>query len=179
MMFNSTLPVFLLDQHGFSEGAFGLLLSFNALTVVLCQFWFTRLISKYPPMIFMGIGVTLYGIGFVLFGFISAPWLFFVAIFIITIGEMIDSPFAMASAGRFSPEDMRGRYMAISGWRRILPKLFGIILAGYIMDNSSSSSLLWYIIGITAIFAMLGYVGLHYITKKRFSKIEEKAIKPS
>ncbi|MHA1453913.1 MAG: MFS transporter [Promethearchaeota archaeon] len=169
MQFNTTLPVFLLDEHGFSEFWFGILLSSNALTVVLCQFWISRFISKYPPMIFMAIGVTLYGFGFVLFGFVSASWLFFVAIGVVTIGEMISAPFIMAAAGRFAPEDMRGRYMAISGWRRIVPRLFGIILAGYIIDTSASSSLIWYIVGIVAIIAMLGYMGLHKITKKRFA----------
>ena len=171
MMFNTTLPVFLLDEHGFSEAAFGLLLSFNALTVVLCQFWISRLLSKYPPMLFMAAGVLLYGLGFALFGFVSSQFLFFMAILIITIGEMISAPFIMAAAGRFAPDDMRGRYMAISGWRRIIPRLFGIILAGFIMDSSSNPSILWFIIGIVALGAMMGYIGLHKITKKRFSPV--------
>ncbi len=175
MQFNTTLPVFLLIERGFSEGSFGLLLSMNALIVVLCQFWISRLVSKYPPMIFMGLGVTLYGIGFVLFGFVSASWMFFVAIGIITIGELINAPHVMAVPGLFSPEDMRGRYQALSGWRRIIPRLFGIILSGYIMDSSSEPSILWYIVGIVAIFALVGYIGLHYITKKRFSQIEEQS----
>ena len=175
MQFNTTLPVFLLDEYQFSEGSFGILLSMNALIVVFCQFWVSRLVSKYPPMIFMGIGVTLYGIGYALFGFISIPWLFFVAIGIITVGELINAPHVMAVPGLFSPEDMRGRYQAISGWRRIVPRLFGIILSGYIMDSSPDPSILWYIVGIVAIITLSGFIGLHYITKKRFSIIEEQS----
>ncbi len=173
MQFNTTLPVFLLDTHGFSESSFGLLLSMNALTVVLCQFWISRIISKHPPMIFMGIGVTLFGIAFVLFGFVSVPWLFFVAIGVLTIGEMINAPHVMAVPGLFASENMRGRYMAVSSWRRIIPRLFGILLSGYILDNSSNPSSLWYIVGIVAIFTMGAYMGLHLITKKRFAKIHE------
>ncbi len=176
MQFNTTLPVYLLDKHGFTEDSFGILLSMNALIVVVSQFWISRLVSKYPPMIFMGIAVTLYGIGFSLFGFASQSWLFFLAIGIITIGELINAPHVMAVPGLFAPEDMRGRYMAISGWRRIIPRLFGIILAGYIIDNSSNPSNFWYIAGMVALIAMLGYLGLHQITKKRFTTLKNEQL---
>jgi MFS family permease len=172
MQFNTTLPVFLLDEHGFAEESFGILLSMNALIVVICQIWVSRLVSKFPPMIVMGIAVTIYGMGFTLFGFVSSPWTFFFAICIITIGELINAPHVKAVPGLFAPEEMRGRYMAISGWRRIVPRLFGIILAGYIMDSSPNPSILWYIVGIVALVAILGYFGLHKITKKRFQSLK-------
>jgi MFS family permease len=172
MQFNSTLPIFLLDVYGFSEASFGLLLSFNALTVVLFQFIISRLVSRHPPMIFMAIAVATYGIGFVLFGFINSPWQFFLAIGIITAAELINAPHTMSIPGLFAPEHMRGRYQAVSGWRRTIPRLFGIMLSGYILDTSQNPAFLWYIVGMVALVAMGGFIGMHFITKKRLTAIK-------
>ena len=174
MQMNSTLSVYLLDVHAFPEELFGLLLSMNALMVVLFQFWVTRKISKYSPMIMMAIGTLLYAVGFSMYGYVSEFWLFYFAMFIITIGEMIDAPFGMAVIGLFAPEDKRGRYMAVGSLSWMIPSLFGIVVAGLIMDNLSPSSL-WYFAGALALIAALGYLGLHKITKKRFIEIEKKA----
>src|SRR5512143_998404 len=46
---NSTLGVYLRDQHGLSEIRYGGLLSINAIMVVLLQFWVTRKLEKYKP----------------------------------------------------------------------------------------------------------------------------------
>lgn len=89
MQMNSTLSVFLRDVHGFPPQSFGLLLSMNALMVVLFQFWITKRISKYAPMKVMAIGALFYVVGFGMYGYISAVFLFFIAMIIITIGEMI------------------------------------------------------------------------------------------
>ncbi|MFX1589078.1 MAG: MFS transporter, partial [Promethearchaeota archaeon] len=72
MQLNSTLSVFLYYVHGFSLQSFGILLSMNAIMVVIFQFWITKKISKYAPMKMMAVGTLLYMIGFGMYGFISA-----------------------------------------------------------------------------------------------------------
>ena len=175
MQMNSTLSVFLRDVHGFSLQNFGLLLSMNALMVVLFQFWIAKKISKYAPMKVIGIGALFYVVGFGMYGFISAVYLFFIAMIIITIGEMIVTPIQQTTVALFAPEDKRGRYMAVFGFHWAVPNLFGVLLAGLVMENIGPNWV-WYFAGILSFISVIGFWSLHGVTKKRFS-IEEKSLK--
>jgi len=158
-MYN-TLSVYLRDNHGIEPQGYGFLLTTSAITVILFQFTTTRVIKKYPAFIMMALGVFFYMIGFGMFGFVTAYWLFAAAIVIITIGEMIIMPTASALATNFAPEDMRGRYMAVFGLSWALPATVGPSLAGLIIDNYNPN-LLWYLgAGICAV-AVLSFYGLH------------------
>ncbi len=169
MQMNSTLSVFLRDVHGFPAQSFGFLLSMNALMVVLFQFWITRKISKYAPMKIMAFGTLFLMIGFGMYGFISEPYLFFIAMAIITIGEMIVFPTGQSAAASFAPEDKRGRYMAVYGFQWMIPNLFGVLAAGLIMD-SIGPNWVWYLAGILSLFSMIGFWLIHGVTKERLSK---------
>ena len=169
MQMNSTLSVFLRDVHGFPAQIFGLLLSLNAAMVVFFQFWITRKISKFAPMKMMGFGSLFYMVGFGMYGFISETYLFFVAMVIITIGEMITMPISQTTAAFFAPEDKRGRYMAVFGFHWAIPNLFGVLAAGLIMENFNPSWV-WIITGILSLIAVMGFLLLHSITKERLTK---------
>ncbi len=170
---NSTLSVFLNTYHNFPTESFGLLLSMNALMVVLFQFSITRKISKYDPMKMMIFGTLFYLVGFTMYGFISDVYLFFIAMAIITIGEMIVTPIGTSAAALFAPEDKRGRYMAMFGFHWAIPNLFGVILAGLVMDNIGPNWV-WYFAGILCFISMIGFWLLRGAAKARFS--EEKAL---
>jgi len=158
-MYN-TLSVYLRDNHGIEPQGYGFLLTVSAIVVILFQFATTRAIKKYPAFIIMALGVFFYMIGFGMFGFVTAYWLFAAAIVIITIGEMVIMPTASALATNFAPEDMRGRYMAVFGLSWALPATVGPSLAGLILDNYNPN-LLWYIGAAICAVAVLGFYGLH------------------
>ncbi|MCK4250909.1 MFS transporter [candidate division WOR-3 bacterium] len=172
MQMNSTLSVFLRDVHGFPPQGFGLLLSMNAAMVVVFQFWITKRISKFAPMKVIAIGALFYVVGFGMYGFISEVYLFFIAMIIITIGEMIVTPIQQTAVAFFAPEDKRGRYMAVFGFHWAIPSLFGVLVAGLIMDNIGPNWV-WYIAGILSFISVVGFWSLHGVTKKRFSKEKE------
>ncbi|MFO8036323.1 MAG: MFS transporter [Anaerolineales bacterium] len=158
-MYNS-LSVYLRDNHGISPQGYGFLLTTSAITVILFQFRTTRLIKKYPAFIMMALGTLFYMVGFGMFGFVTAYWLFAAAIVIITIGEMVIMPTASALATNFAPEDMRGRYMAVFGVSWALPATVGPSAAGLILDNFNPN-LLWFIgAGLCAI-SILSFYLLH------------------
>ena len=113
---NYTLSVFLRDEHGFSPQMFSFLLVLNAFMVVTLQFWIAKRIKNYSPLIMIAIGTFFYAIGFSMFGFLSAIPMFFLAIIIITIGEMILAPFSQSIVAHMASEDKRGRYMAVSSF---------------------------------------------------------------
>ncbi|MBN2501209.1 MAG: MFS transporter [Anaerolineales bacterium] len=156
----STLSVYLRDNHGVDPQGYGFLMSTSAITVILFQFWVTRRIKHRPPFLMMALGSLFYMIGFGLFGFVTAYWLFALNIVIITIGEMIVMPTSQALAANFAPENMRGRYMAVFGLTWGIPAIFGPGLAGLILDNLNPN-LLWYVAGLLCALVAFAYYTLH------------------
>lgn len=160
MQMSSTLSIFLLNEHGFSFQMYGYLISMNALIVVCTQFWLTRRVSKYPPLKVIAVGTLLYAIGFGMYGFISSTVMFFIAMVIITVGEMINAPVSEAIVARLAPEDKRGRYMAIYGFSWFVPNLVGVVITGTIMEKYNSNWV-WYLCGIVSLIAVFGYLALY------------------
>jgi len=172
MNMNTTLGVYLRNEHGTSEWHYGMLLSLNAAMVVLMQFPITRRIKEYPPMLMMAFGTILYAIGFAMYGFVSVYFMFVMAMVIITIGEMIVSPVAQALVASFAPEDMRGRYMAVSGLSWGLPFAVGPYLAGLIIDGPTPQYL-WYVAGFIGVLSTLGFLSLHRVRTRSAVPVEE------
>ena len=160
MQMNSTLSVFLRDVHQVAPQGYGYLLSLNAAMVVILQFWTTRRLKNYPPLVMMALGTLLVGVGLAMFGFTSLYAIFIVAMIILTIGEMIWAPVGQALVARFAPEDMRGRYMALFGFAWIIPSAIGPLAAGIIMDNYNPNWV-WYACGIISAVAALGFTAMH------------------
>ena len=174
MNMNSTLGVYLRDQHGPPEVRYGWLLSINAIIVVLFQFWVTRRLEKYKPMLMMAAGSLLYAIGFAMYGFVPTFVLFVVAMIIITIGEMVVSPFQQSLVASFAPEHMRGRYMAVSGLSWSISFTVGPYFAGLLLD-SANPSLLWVFCGLVGTLATLGFVALNRVRDAKTPAVEPAA----
>lgn len=155
-----TLSIFLRDQHGIDPQGFGVLMSTSGITVILFQLWVSRIIKLRPPFLMMTIGAVFYVIGFSLFGFVAAYWLFLGAIIVITIGEMVIVPTASALAANFAPEAMRGRYMAAFSLVWALPAALGPAAAGFVLDNYNPN-LLWLGGGVLCAVAAAFYYYLH------------------
>lgn len=155
-----TLSVFLRDNFNINPSGYGFLMTTSAITVVIFQFFVSRIIKHRPPFLMMALGTAFYVVGFTLFGIVTTYVLFALNIVIITIGEMIVMPMSQAIAANFAPEDMRGRYMAVFGLTWAIPSTIGPGAAGYILDNYNPN-LLWYIGGVLCGLAVLAYYALH------------------
>lgn len=174
MQMNTTLAVYLRDNHGVLERGFGYILSLNAAMVVLFQFSITRWVNRYRPLIIMTIGTLFYAVGFAMYGFVTAFWLFLLAMAIITIGEMFVSPVSQSIVARMAPEDMRGRYMAVYGFSWLIPFAIGPLLAGLVMDYLNPDWV-WYIAGILGLVAAGGYYWLELRAGRyRYQSIENR-----
>lgn len=166
-----TLSVYLRDNHGFTAEYFGYLIAMNAFLVVVFQYFVTRKIKHLPPLLMMAAGNLLYGIGFAMYGFVAAVPMFFVAMGIITLGEMVVTPFSQSIVANFAPEDMRGRYMAVQQWSGLAPTLFGVLGAGILMDNGNPI-MVWILAGILSAIAALGFSLLHKMVKSNETEKE-------
>jgi MFS family permease len=164
----NTLSVYLRDVHGVDPQGYGYLLSSSAITVIVLQFWVTRVVKKYPPMLMMALGTGFYLVGYSMFGFVSAYWLFVLAVVLITGGEMVVMPVSQALAANFAPEAMRGRYMAVFSLAWAVPSMVGATAAGLIMDNYNPDWV-WYTAGIISALAVAGFLALHQLTRQRFA----------
>src|SRR3990172_7175093 len=171
MNMNTSLGVYLRNEHGTLESGYGLLLSINAAMVVLMQFPITRRITKYPPLLMMAFGTFLYVIGFSMYGFVVTYAMFIVAMVIITIGEMVVSPVSQALVASFAPEDMRGRYMAVAGFSWGIPFAVGPYLAGMIIDGPKPY-LLWYAAGLVGLLSTFAFLALYRIRHKQELELE-------
>lgn len=162
---NSTLSVYLRDEHGVSVREFGYLLALNAAMVVIFQISIARRISKRPAMLMMAAGTLLYAIGFALYGFVNSFVFFIFAMVIITVGEMVVTPVSQTLVARFAPKDMRGRYMAFFGLSWTIPFAIGPLLAGLIMDNLNPDWV-WFVAGLLGLVATGGFLLLQLRTRK-------------
>lgn len=175
---NTTLGVYLRDMFSVTEASYGLLLSLNAAIVVLFQFAVTRRIENRQPLLVMATGMLLYAIGFGMYGFVSSMAMFAVAMVILTTGEMLIAPVSQALVAKFSPEEMRGRYMAVFGISWMIPFAIGPYLAGLVMDNLDPRWL-WYIAGGVGMVATLGFLWLHRVVDAPAEeRIPEVAVEP-
>ena len=172
MQMNTTLPVFLRDVHGIPDSGYGMLLSLNASMVVALQFPITRRIKPFAPMKIMVWGTLIYALGFSMYGFTSAYWLFIIAMMIITFGEMLVAPTGQAIVAKLAPEDMRGRYMAVFGFSWTIPNAIGPLLAGLVMDNYNPNWV-WYGAGVFMVISAAIFGSLHVRSSSRFD-LEER-----
>jgi len=65
--------------------------------------------------------------------------------------------------------------MAVYGYHWSIPMLFGIIIAGLIMDYINPY-LVWYLAGILSLIAIIGFLLLNRVAKVRFSKETETSV---
>jgi MFS family permease len=145
--FSTTLGVFLRDVKGIPETGYGMLISMNAVMVILFQIPLTRRIEKLRPMAMMAIGSALFAVGYLSYGFSNSYALYALAMVVITIGELIVEPVRQALTTSFAPEQMRGRYLAIEGHSISIAYAVGPLLAGQIFDSGDPNRL-WYTMGI-------------------------------
>jgi MFS family permease len=171
MQMNSTLSVFLRNVHAIPAQYYGYLLSLNAGMVVLFQFFITRRVKRFQPLLVMMVGNLFYAVGFGLFGFTNQYWQFLAAMAILTIGEMVDAPIVQALIANLAPEDMRGRYMAMfhNSWG--VAAAVGPLAAGIILDNYNPNWI-WYAGGVICILVAFGYLVLHLRIGKKFQPLQ-------
>lgn len=167
----NTLSVYLRDVHGVQAQGYGFLMSLNASIVVVLQFWVTRRIKRFAPMLLMVAGTLLYMVGLSMYGFVDLYALFVMAMVLITFGEMIVIPVGQTLTANFAPVDMRGRYMALFGLSWTVASAVGPWAAGILMDNYNPDWI-WYAAGIISAVAAAGYFALHLATKERFAEAD-------
>jgi MFS family permease len=157
----STLSVFTVDRIGFSTAQYGLLLTLNGLIVILFQYPLARKIGQYSKYRALIAGSLLYGIGYLLFGWVGGFSLAIIAMLILTVGEIITAPVALSVVGELAPARHRGRYMGVFELSTTVGFTFGPLLGGVVLDIFSTNHIaIWGLISSLAFVSALGYLWL-------------------
>ncbi len=139
----STLSVFLVGRLGLSEAQFGGLLTLNGLLVVAAQYPLARAVQAWPRRWGLALGAFLYAVGYLSFGWVRAYPLMLLAMGVVTLGEMIFTPVAMAIAAGLAPEAQRGRYLGAFGLVQSFGWSGGAFLGGILLDYAPTPQVLW------------------------------------
>ncbi len=155
----STLPQYL--QISITNGVilYSVLLSMNAVVVVMLQLALTKFMEKLSLLKGLVIGATLFSTGYLGFALAHSWWMFIAAMLIVTLGEIFIFPMGGVIIDQLASEHNRGTYFGANSFRSvgffIGPWFGGIILSQY------TGSLLFFIMVIvvasSTLFYRLGY----------------------
>ncbi|MBC7097944.1 MFS transporter [Candidatus Bipolaricaulota bacterium] len=155
----STLSVFVVARLGYSEAAFGGLLTLNGLLVAALQYPIARWAERRPQLLGLVAGAFLYGAGYLLFGWLEAYLGLLVAIVVVTLGEMLFAPTTLSVVAALAPPARRGRYMGAFGLAESFGWSAGPFLGGVLLDLlPHSPAAMWGIITSLSFAAALGFI---------------------
>ncbi len=109
----STYPLYLHDVYGFDEARFGLLMTLNAVLILVFEMVLTHWIERHRPLRVVGWGSLLVGLGMVILPLGQTVLLAVASMTILTFGEMLVAPSAGGWVANRSHASHRGKYMGL------------------------------------------------------------------
>ncbi|MDW7967638.1 MAG: MFS transporter, partial [Thermoanaerobaculum sp.] len=94
----STLSVFTVEKLGLSTAQFGGLLTLNGLLVAVAQYPLARGSGRWPRRHVLALGALFYALGYLSFGWVRVYPLMLGSMVVVTLGEMLFAPAALAEA---------------------------------------------------------------------------------
>ena len=179
----STLSVYSVAWAGITKLQLGALYTLNGLMVVFLQFPVVRALASYRMttalilgicaillgIIFQGQNIAyMVGLTFSIAASANFPALVMaighdfallaLAMFVVTMGEIVTTPASMALVSNFSTAELRGRYMGVYGLFNSFGWSIGPLIGGVLLDLASKRAmLLWGPVGSLAILAAAGF----------------------
>ncbi len=162
------LSVYLKTHFGISERLYGWLPTTNALMVVFLQVAITRATRTKPAGKVMGWGAVFYILAPLVVALSAGFWGFWIAMVLMTLGELIVVPRASAYAANLAPVDKRGRYLSLYGLTWNVASGVSPVLGGFLSDLVGMRAP-WYggaLIGVLAVgaFWIMGQRGAQDIS---------------
>jgi MFS family permease len=128
------LSVYVKTQYGIGEGLYGWLPTTNALMVVFLQVLVTRSTRTFPARSVLRWGTIFYVAAPLLVALAEGFWGFWVAMVVLTLGELAVVPRASALAANLAPVDKRGRYLSLYGLTWNLASGISPVVGGFLSD---------------------------------------------
>ncbi|AII61059.1 MDR family MFS transporter [Dehalococcoides mccartyi] len=168
--FISTLSVFTVDRLHFSEADYGMLLTLNGLMVFALQYPVTRILHNVSKSHVVVMGSLIYAVGYLMFAWTTNLGMAFLAMSVITMGEIVFAPTTLAVVGDLSPPQQRGRYMGFYGFSEMLGFSLGPMVGGALLDAHPDSSLsVWGTLAALAVMSAVGFYIWGRVVRKTVS----------
>mgnify|MGYP001590902247 CR=1 FL=1 len=168
-----SLPI-MLDHVFGNNGArnYGILISFNAITVLVMTLFVTNKIRKWHPLTAIAMSSLFYAIGFGVITFITSMPLYLLSMFICTIGEiMIATNFGVYIANN-TPQNFRARFNAVASLSYAIGAALGTSLMGRYMDILGVQAV-WPLVFVLGLF---GAVGMYILKIKTQNNLKNKIL---
>ena len=128
------LAVYVKQNFGLKEATYSWLPTTNALMVVFLQVFITRITKKYRETQVMPVGAIFYMVAMLMVGVSSQFAGFWLAMVVMTIGELITAPTATTYVANMAPPEQRGRYLGVFGLSWHVAMAIGPFAAGVLTD---------------------------------------------
>ena len=149
------LAVYIKQNFGIGESTFSWIPTTNALMVVFLQVFVTRSMKTYRDTQVMPIGAIFYVAAMLIVGVSSRFWGFWMAMVVMTLGELITAPTATTFVANLAPPAQRGRYLGVFGLTWHVAMAIGPFAAGVLTDAFGIRSP-WFagaVVGILSVYA--------------------------
>ncbi len=157
-----TLTAYASENFAIPESQLALIMTTNAVMVILFQFPFTKFTEKRSPIAMMTVGALLYALGAGSVGLGSTLIHFILSMAVLTVGEIILMPTATTFTANIAPQHLRGRYMSVYGIAMEAGIGLGPIMAGALNDFYFPKAI-W--IGCLVV-GMIGFAGFVVLSFK-------------
>ncbi len=167
----TTIPVYFKQELLLSEQSIGIVMALNGLICVLFEMMIIHnLDGKRSLMTYVAAGSFLVGIGFIVLNIV--PGLMSLAVIfisLITVGEIINMPFAATFWMNRSNERNRGQYAGLFTISWAVAQIIGPWSGAKIADTYGFD-ILWWILGGVSILSVLGYRWVHTMSAAETSE---------
>ena len=163
----SVMPVYYEKVHFLSEDVIGWLLFINGATIVVFEMpliaWLDR--KKISKTMATFWGIFFLGLSYLVLNLTDWSGVLIIAMFLMTLGEMIGFPFSNALALEMSPKGRKGSYMALYSMSFSVAHLIGHN-GGMNLVNSFGYFKTWTIFSIFLLFIAALTIWLYFLLKK-------------
>jgi MFS family permease len=132
------LSVYVKTNFGLGEQLYGWIPTTNALMVVFLQVVMTRRTRHIPALKLMHWGAGFYILAPLLVAVSRGFWGFWLAMVVMTLGELVMVPRTSAYAANLAPVTMRGRYLSLFGLTWSLAAGISPVLGGFLSDSAGA-----------------------------------------
>lgn len=159
----STLPLFYRKVHHLNEANIGLILASNGVVVFLLEMLLVQIAERrMRSSKVITMGVLLCGISFLILLIPSGSWVLFLAMFVMSISEILAMPFMATVTVKRGSKDRQGAYMGLNALSFSSAHVFSPLIGTFVAEHFGFSTL-W--IG-TAILGISTALGLKWIFGK-------------
>lgn len=112
-LYDDVLGVFLVEERGYAVATWGLVFAINPVAVTLFQYPIARWAARRSSRLVLALGIVSMGAGLAILLPFSGLAALVVAVCVVVLGEMLESPVSTAVAADLAPSHLRASYQSV------------------------------------------------------------------